>query len=666
MCGSLKLGVVGLLALQSFATADVLEYQVIKSRYFSQTSVVAPTVAHAYEFAAELDMDAGDAATADVNGLSLTQIDPEYFEYLVNFPNQAAMDAAFPAGTTYDLQIQGGALGTRDETLLLPTPGVFPSIPALTPASYLALQAADATQPLLLQWTAPLNATHLVGVEIYNPVTDNGLFELGPVLAQTSVVIPSGTLQQGVSYQFVLYFANANFFNGQPAEFGVTAEGVTAFVSELEITFQPSAPVPCVDLVSYELVKFRNYEQTADAVQPVTPTDYSFSACIESGAPGSFGTTSLLVNGLLPGQPLSNPYPAEWDLEEDYFGPTAKADMDAVYPSPGTYTLGGGAGTLGIRSQTVLLGADAYPPIPVVTATGYSDLQDHDPSQSLPLQWASATGSTNRIFIEVLDVLADDCILEADLPAGVSNFVLPPNLLQAGRVYELIIIFGNLNSGVGALCPGFGAGSEELTAFATGTTIRFRGKEEFPSTCNGDGGDQRGCTDCPCNNNAPHGTVGGCLNSAGTATRIAASGDPSASTLPGVATDLRFTLSGAPAGAFCVMLSGSGVAPLNMNNLCFGLDSGVQSADRDGLRCAVMNVKRHGGRSADSLGEVIASSGPNRVWGGEAQPHGGLWKQGGFSAGQTRYFQVTFRENPLAGCMRGLNTSQAVEVLFTP
>ena len=103
-----------------------------------------------------------------------------------------------------------------------------------------------------------------------------------------------------------------------------------------------------------------------------------------------------------------------------------------------------------------------------------------------------------------------------------------------------------------------------------------------------------------------------------------------------------------------------------MANTCFGLDSGTQVIDRDGLRCAVMNLKRHGGRSANAMGEVMDASGPSRVWGGEAQPNAGLAVQGGFVAGQTRYFQVTHRDDPLLGCMRGLNTSQAIEVVFTP
>lgn len=186
------------------------------------------------------------------------------------------------------------------------------------------------------------------------------------------------------------------------------------------------------------------------------------------------------------------------------------------------------------------------------------------------------------------------------------------------------------------------------------------------SLCNGDGGDQAGCVDCPCTNNSAVGTTGGCLNSAGTSTRIDATGDTSTSLPPGVPTDLRFSLAGAPAGALCVMLSGDAIAPMSMASMCFGLNSGTQAINLDGLRCAIVNTRRHGGRSANAQGEVMDSSGASRVWGGEAQPNSGLWAQGGFVAGQTRYFQVTHREDPLLGCMRGLNTSQAIEILFTP
>jgi hypothetical protein len=125
-------------------------------------------------------------------------------------------------------------------------------------------------------------------------------------------------------------------------------------------------------------------------------------------------------------------------------------------------------------------------------------------------------------------------------------------------------------------------------------------------------------------------------------------------------------MTGGPGLATSVLLSGAAVAPQSMANPCFGLNSGALAPDRDGLRCAVQNILRHGNRSTNAMGEIQDSAGPNRVWGGEAQPVDGIAGQSGFVAGQTRFFQVTHRDDVSLGCMRGLNTSQAIGVTFTP
>ncbi len=52
-------------------------------------------------------------------------------------------------------------------------------------------------------------------------------------------------------------------------------------------------------------------------------------------------------------------------------------------------------------------------------------------------------------------------------------------------------------------------------------------------------------------------------------------------------------------------------------------------------------------------------------WGEEGGPMAGI-AAAGYSAGQTRYFQAIHREDPLLSCMRGLNTTQAVEIVFEP
>lgn len=222
-------------------------------------------------------------------------------------------------------------------------------------------------------------------------------------------------------------------------------------------------------------------------------------------------------------------------------------------------------------------------------------------------------------------------------------------LMNAGTTYMIR---------VGTAGPKVAAEPAALSITATSAPMQFE------NLCNGNGGDQTGCTDCPCFNNASISTIGGCINSAGTSTLLGATGSTSVSLPSGATNDLRFTITGAPPNALCVLLSGAAIAPQSMSNPCFGLNSGVQASDRDGLRCIVQDLVRHGNRTADDVGHIKDSFGPSRVWGGEAQPSAGIAGQAGFAAGQTRFFQVTHRDDPSAVCMRGLNTSQAVRVLF--
>ena len=244
--------------------------------------------------------------------------------------------------------------------------------------------------------------------------------------------------------------------------------------------------------------------------------------------------------------------------------------------------------------------------------------------------------------------------------------------LQAGVTYTIRL--GTFDAGTaptsGTLRIAAGPGAMNTTGPNPGAP----GCVDFPSWCNGDGGDQMGCTDCPCGNNAPPGTVGGCLHSAsalngGFGSRLLAEGDASVSLPSGSTTDLKLSMENMPPVSTCVMFSGSGVAPTNMANPCFGYGVAVPlmtPGAKDGLRCAVGGLIRHGNRQSDAAGNILADTGPSRTWGGVAGPVDGIASQAGFVAGQTRYFQGTHRDLAGAQCGTGLNTSQAVEVTFTP
>ena len=177
---------------------------------------------------------------------------------------------------------------------------------------------------------------------------------------------------------------------------------------------------------------------------------------------------------------------------------------------------------------------------------------------------------------------------------------------------------------------------------------------DFTAACFGDGGLTIGCTDCPCGNNAAPGDGGGCLNGVGVSCVLIGSGVASIS-----ADTLRFDVLGCNPQTFANLQSGANLLPNNPANPC-PQSSGVQSALFDGLRCIGGAVLRHGTRGTDAFG---ANSAP---WGFPGNPQIGFAAQGGFLAGQTRNWQVIYREQVALACGRGLNTSQAVSMTWAP
>ncbi len=177
------------------------------------------------------------------------------------------------------------------------------------------------------------------------------------------------------------------------------------------------------------------------------------------------------------------------------------------------------------------------------------------------------------------------------------------------------------------------------------------------AACSGDGGDQAGCTNCPCGNNAPLGSAGGCLNSTGTSAELVASGTPNP-----LDDQLRFEVTGANPGTFGILLSASQLLPSNPANPC-PAGSGVQAMALDGIRCIGVGLKRHGVRATDANGDIGVT---NTGWGGIDPPMVGLIAQGGFVSGQTRHWQAFYREAGTLVCQRGQNTTNALSTTFTP
>lgn len=175
--------------------------------------------------------------------------------------------------------------------------------------------------------------------------------------------------------------------------------------------------------------------------------------------------------------------------------------------------------------------------------------------------------------------------------------------------------------------------------------------------CAGNGNAGPTCANCPCSNNAPSFSFGGCTNSAGTSAVLAMTGEAS------FASDtMRLEVSHATRNSLAILTSGDLLLPLQPALGC-SRGTGVTSLVFNGLRCVGGVTRRHGSRATDSTGRVGSS---NDGWGGPFAPSAGLVAQGGFAVGQNRFLQAIYRDGANSGCGTGLNTTNAIAVLVIP
>ena len=148
--------------------------------------------------------------------------------------------------------------------------------------------------------------------------------------------------------------------------------------------------------------------------------------------------------------------------------------------------------------------------------------------------------------------------------------------------------------------------------------------------CFGDGS----ATPCPCGNWGAPGA--GCANSTGQGATLVGGGNTSVSS-----DALTFAASGLLPSQAALLFSGQ-----NAVNGGLGLTFG------DGLRCAGGSIRRLGIRVPSAGG--TASYGP------------GLAAAGGWNSGETRHFQVWYRDPVSSPCGTTFNLSNGVTVTFTP
>ncbi len=218
--------------------------------------------------------------------------------------------------------------------------------------------------------------------------------------------------------------------------------------------------------------------------------------------------------------------------------------------------------------------------------------------------------------------------------------------------------------GIGVAISGesvaFGAFKDVSLPFSLGVAFvrsSFNTHSTIQALCAGNGNAGPACANCPCGNNAPSYSFGGCSNFAGTSAVLAMTGEASL-----VADTMRMEVSRAMPNSFAVLISSATALPLQPSAGC-PRATGVPSLVFDGLRCVGGVTLRHGLRATDSKGRAGDT---NDGWGGPFAPAGGLVAQGAFASGQHRFLQAVYRDLADSNCDTGLNTTNAIAVMVIP
>jgi hypothetical protein len=248
------LGVVlGLAALLvgSPARADITFYNVFKDQSYVQTSDAQPTTPTGFQGTVNVDA----SSPSDLTGATVTSSSPLSpmtltgsngdYAYPVVFATKAAMDAAFPNGTTYTFTINGGTFGGQTGTLSTPATDQYAAaVPYFTNNTYTTLQGVNAASTINLTfnpYTSSLN-TPLTFIGITNVSTDQLVASVSGPNTLSSATFVANTLAPGTTYDLDIVYSNREVTAGPPG-FG-TSSAFYSYDLRTDLIFTTATSVP--------------------------------------------------------------------------------------------------------------------------------------------------------------------------------------------------------------------------------------------------------------------------------------------------------------------------------------------------------------------------------------------------------------------------------------
>jgi len=209
------LAVLGAPAMQA---AGIQYVDIFKNSVYTQTSGTAPTAASFYFANIELtSQNPGDFTSVSVSypgpgsPVSLPMTQSAFFSYGPSFPTAAAMNAAVPFGTYSYTATNSSTMASASATLNYTADAFTSAIPALSAASFNALNGLNPNTALTIGFNSfTPNAAANESYTFFSIFNSTGTAFTDGFLAPgtTSLFLPAGTLAAGTTYTYELDFSD--------------------------------------------------------------------------------------------------------------------------------------------------------------------------------------------------------------------------------------------------------------------------------------------------------------------------------------------------------------------------------------------------------------------------------------------------------------------------
>ncbi len=227
------------------ARASILDYDIFKTAFYSQTTNSAPSTPLGFFGAVQVissnttDFTAGQVtSTSPLSPMTLS-VSNGAGTFQTPTLAKTVLDTDLPNGATYTYQISGGTLGTETATLSTPASDEYSAtVPFFTNNLFTSLQGVNAGSAIDLTWNSYATPsgvnTPLIFIGITQVSGGTLVFGTSGINTFTSSIVAANTLQPGTQYDLDIVYSARNLTSS--AGFS-TATSFTAYDVRTDLVF---------------------------------------------------------------------------------------------------------------------------------------------------------------------------------------------------------------------------------------------------------------------------------------------------------------------------------------------------------------------------------------------------------------------------------------------